>query len=89
MIRAKEALEAAELRAKAELRTVQNEAQDLRFLVDQKDVRAKQQDRRLHGLREKLDEALSKLYMPSQDEVIQGLGQKMGEHNVVKGQQQF
>ena len=41
VIKHKEAVDAVELKIKSQLRTLQNECQDLRFLVDQKDIKMK------------------------------------------------
>jgi hypothetical protein len=88
VIQAKESVESTEIRIKSQLRTLQNENQDLRFLIDQKDVRQKKTDKKVSQMKERLDEALSKLYHPGQDEVIHGLASKgEGEHNVLKGAQ--
>lgn len=85
-------VEQTEIRMKDQLRTLQSENTDLKFLVDQKDIRHAKLDKKIAHLKEKLDESLSKLYYPSQDEVIQGLNQQpLGsqEHNIVKGGQEF
>jgi hypothetical protein len=39
-------------------------------------------------IKEKLDQALAKLYMPSQDKVLGGLNSEGMAHNVIKGVQQ-
>jgi hypothetical protein len=44
VIKAKEELEQVDLKWKSTLRQLQNECQDLRFLVDQKDLKIKKQD---------------------------------------------
>jgi centrosomal protein CEP135 len=41
VIKSKESVEQTDLRLKSSMRTLQNECQDLRFLVDQKDIRAR------------------------------------------------
>ena len=92
IIAAKEAVEKTELSLKGQLRTLQSENQDLRFVVDQKDIKTSKLNKQIGGLKAKLDEALQKLYHPSQDEVIQGLNKaKLGEqeHNIIKGSQDF
>jgi predicted RNase H-like nuclease (RuvC/YqgF family) len=86
IIAAKEAVDKTELSLKGQLRTLQNENQDLRFVVDQKDIKTAKLNRQIAGLKAKLDESLQKLYHPFQDEVIQGLNLvKDQEHNIIKG----
>jgi hypothetical protein len=46
---------------------------DLRFLLDAKDSKIKALDRELSKMRAKLEKTLSKMYLPSQDEVVEGL----------------
>jgi DNA repair exonuclease SbcCD ATPase subunit len=64
----------------------------LRFLVEQKDLRIKKNESELTKLKSKLDKALSKIYMPSQDEVIEGLSHKENaldqQHNILRGHEQ-
>ena len=36
-------------------------------------------------MRSKMDKVLTKTYMPSQDEVIEGLGIEIREHNILSG----
>jgi hypothetical protein len=46
---------------------------DLRFLLDAKDSKIKALDKELGKMRAKLEKTLSKMYLPSQDEVVEGL----------------
>ena len=59
--------------------------QDLRFLVGQKEVAINRLQADSVKLREKLDQALEKLYLPSQDRIIGGLTSENHAHNVIKG----
>lgn len=45
-------------------------------------------DSELSKMRTKMDKVLTKTYMPSQDEVIEGLGMEIREHNILSGTQQ-
>ena len=45
-------------------------------------------DQELTKMRSKLDKVLTKTYMPSQDEVIEGLAVDIKEHNILNGTQQ-
>jgi hypothetical protein len=45
----------------------------LRFLLEAKDAKVHALDRELAKMRSKMEKTLSKLYLPSQDEVIEGL----------------
>jgi ElaB/YqjD/DUF883 family membrane-anchored ribosome-binding protein len=71
------------------MRQLQNEQQDLRFLVEQKDLRIKKYEGEVTKLKSKLDKVLNKIYMPSQDEIIEGLAQKENvlaqQHNILSG----
>jgi hypothetical protein len=67
LIRKKEDADSVELKWKAVIRQSQNEAQDLRFLVNQKDLAFQKLEGEHLKLRMKLDKVMEKLYMPSQD----------------------
>lgn len=45
----------------------------MRFLLDAKDSKIKALDKELGKMRAKLEKTLSKMYLPSQDEVVEGL----------------
>ncbi len=47
----------------------------MRFLVESKDLKIKKQESELTKLKGKLDKVLSKIYMTSQEEIIEGLNQ--------------
>lgn len=61
------------MRLKSTLRQASNEASDLSFLNQQKDVRIAALESELLKMRQKLDKVQSKLYMPSQDQIIGGM----------------
>lgn len=92
IIRAKEELDQLDLKWKSALRQLQNECQDLRFLVDQKDVKIKQQDQELTRMKGKFEKVLSKMYVSTQDEVIQRLAPDITDREetnvLLKGRQQ-
>ena len=73
VIQARELSEEVDLKWKAANRQLQNEVRDLRFLVESKDSKIKALDRELGKMRAKLEKTLSKMYLPSQDEVVEGL----------------
>ena len=54
-------------------------------MVGQKEVAVARLQGENVKIKEKLDQALSKLYMPSQDKVIGGLSSEGHPHNVIKG----
>lgn len=62
-----------DLKWKGTNRQLQNEVRDLRFLLEAKDAKVQALDRELAKLRAKLEKNLTKMYLPSQDEVIEGL----------------
>lgn len=74
------------------MRQIQNECQDLRFLVDQKDIRIRKQDQELTKMKGKYEKILAKMYISSQDEVIEGLAPNITERDeinvLMKGHQQ-
>lgn len=78
----------AELKWKSQCRQTQNEVQDLRFLLTQKDSHIAKLDQDSVKLRTKLDSVMEKLYLPSQDQIIGGLNSEGKIHNVLKGSQQ-
>lgn len=59
---------------------------DLRFLVESKDSKIKALDREIAKMRTKLEKTMSKMYLPSQDEVIEDLAGDIlerGELNIM------
>ena len=59
---------------------------DLRFLVESKDSKIKALDREISKMRTKLEKTMSKMYLPSQDEVIEDLAGDIlerGELNIM------
>ena len=59
---------------------------DLRFLVESKDSKIKALDRDIAKMRTKLEKTMSKMYLPSQDEVIEDLAGDIlerGELNIM------
>ncbi|CDW76514.1 centrosomal protein of 135 kda [Stylonychia lemnae] len=79
IIKAKEELEQLDLKWKSAMRQITNECQDLRFLVDQKDIKIKKQDIDLTKMKSKYEKVMSKMYMSEQDEVIEGLAPNINE----------
>ncbi len=45
----------------------------MHFLIETKDAKIRALDKELSKMRAKLEKTLSKMYLPSQDEVIEGL----------------
>lgn len=73
LIDRREAADQVDMRLKSTLRQASNEASDLSFLNQQKDVRIAALESELLKMRQKLDKVQSKLYMPSQDQIIGGM----------------
>ena len=67
LIQLREQADGADLKWKAQWRQSQNEVQDLKFLLSQKDAQITTLDAENVKLRQKLDKVMEKLYMPSQD----------------------
>ena len=88
LIQYREHADGSELKWKSSYRQQQNELQDLRFLLTQKDQSITKLDGDNVKLRTKLDSVMEKLYMPSQDQIIGGLNSEGKVHNVLKGSQQ-
>ena len=88
LIQYREHADGSELKWKSSYRQQQNELQDLKFLLTQKDQSISKLDRDNVKLRTKLDSVMEKLYMPSQDQIIGGLNSEGKVHNVLKGSQQ-
>lgn len=85
LIKFREHADGADLKWKAQCRQSQNEVQDLKFLLAQKDSRIAALDSENVKLRQKLDNVMEKLYMPSQDQIIGGLNSDGNLHNVLRG----
>lgn len=86
VIKAKEELEQLDLKWKGTLRQFSNECQDLKFLVEQKDIKIRKSEGELTKVKSKLEKVMSKMYMPGQDEIVEGLAQHVterGEQNMV------
>jgi hypothetical protein len=86
IITAREEKESVDLKWKAANRQLQNEVRDLRFLVESKDSKIKALDREIAKMRSKLEKTMSKMYLPSQDEVIEDLAGDIlerGELNIM------
>lgn len=75
VIQTKEERDACELKWKQALRSLQDECQDLRFLVESKDQRIKKIDHENVKLKTQMQKALDKIYLPSQDQIVEGLSQ--------------
>lgn len=73
------------MRLKSTLRQASNEASDLSFLNQQKDARIAALESELLKMRQKLDKVQSKLYMPSQDQIIGGMNSAGQPHNIIRG----
>lgn len=56
-----------------------DETRDMKFLADSKDAKIKQLDSELVRLKTKLQSTLERIYLPSQDKVIEGLSKFDGE----------
>ena len=85
LIQYREHADGADLKWKATCRQTQNEVQDLKFLLAQKDSQIASFDAENIKLRNKLDQVMEKLYMPSKDQIIGGLNSDGNLHNVLRG----
>jgi len=65
VIHLKEEVDQIDMRWKGTMRQLQNEQQDLRFLVEQKDLKLKSKDEEMSKLKSKLSKVLNKIYLPS------------------------
>lgn len=83
VIQAKEQLDQVELRWKGAVRQLTGELQDMKFLVDQKDIKVRKLDAELTKMRGKYEKVLSKMYMSDQDEVLPGLAPKIQDRGEV------
>lgn len=73
IIQTKEERDACDLKWKQALRQLQEECQDLKFLVDSKDLRIKKVDAENVKLKSQMQKTLEKIYLPSQDQIVEGL----------------
>lgn len=85
MIQHREHAEGADLKWKGACRQAQNEVQDLRFLLTQKDAAIARLDSEGVKMRQKLDRVMEKIYAPSANQIIGGLTSEGKPHNVIKG----
>lgn len=56
-----------------------DETRDMKFLADSKDTKINQLNSELVKLKTKLQSTLERIYLPSQDKVIEGLSKFDGE----------
>ena len=73
IIKVKEEKDSAEYRWKQSLRQLQEECHDLKYLLDAKDQRIRKADAENVKLKVGMQNALEKIYMPSQDQIVEGL----------------
>ena len=64
IIKYKEDAQHIEHKYKLTIQNIESERQDLRFLVDQKDHKIRDQDREIQEVKDKLESVLGKVYMP-------------------------
>jgi chromosome segregation ATPase len=65
LIRVQEELDKVESKWRGSFRQLQHEREDLVFVAEQKETRNKDLERQMTELKEKLDDVMSKVYMPS------------------------
>ena len=65
MIRMKEKIDLSEIKWETSLKSLEDQKRDLKFIVDQKDIRVGQLSKENESLRVRIEELLSKLYLPS------------------------
>lgn len=87
IITIREEKEANELKWKVTGRQLQDEIRDVKFLADAKDGKIRSLEQELVKLKSKLQATLEKIYLPSQDKVVDGLSKFDGEAgtNVLQG----
>jgi centrosomal protein CEP135 len=73
IIKVKEEKGATEYKWKQTLRQLQEECHDLKYLLDTKDARIRKSELEIAQLKTKMQTALEKIYMPSQDLIVEGL----------------
>ena len=71
----KEERDNCELKWKSALRQLQEECQDLKFLVDTKDNRIRKLDQNVTALKVQMQKHLEKIYHPGADKIVDGLSQ--------------
>jgi len=72
LIRLKEDAESKDSHFKSQLRQLQSEKEDVAFLAEQKDAKIRELDKAVLELKQKLDRAINKAYIPSASEVKKG-----------------
>lgn len=65
IIKMKERVDKSEIKWESSLRSLEDQKRDLKFVMDQKDVKITSLSRENENLRIRVEELLSKLYMPS------------------------
>lgn len=65
IIHMKERVDSSEIKWESSLRSLEDQKKDLRFVLDQKDAKMSQLNRDNENLRIRVEELLSKLYLPS------------------------
>ena len=90
IIQVKEERDSCDLKWKNALRLLQEECQDLKFLVDSKDQRIKKIDFEFTKMKATMQKHLEKIYHPSNDKIIEGLSQfnENDSTNVLQGHEQ-
>lgn len=73
IIQVKEERDNCEIKWKAALRQLQEECQDMKFLVDTKDVRIRKLDNQVTSFKLKMQSTLDKIYLPGADRIVDGL----------------
>ena len=81
VIKTKEEREAGELQWRNTLRQLQDECQDLKFLVDSKDQRIRNLEQDQVKLKTQMQKTLERIYQPSQDQIVDGLSHFNGQEN--------
>ena len=79
IIAIREEKEANEIKWKQIGRQMADETRDMKFLADSKDTKINQLNSELVKLKTKLQSTLERIYLPSQDKVIEGLSKFDGE----------
>lgn len=90
IIKVKEERDSCDIKWRSALRLLQEEIQDLRFLVDSKDQRIKKSDFECTKLKTQMQKTLEKIYLPGQDKIVEGLSQfnENDSTNLLQGHEQ-
>lgn len=90
IIAVKEERDSNEFKWKQTLRQLQEECTDLKYLLDSKDQRIKKLDAEVTKLKMGMQNALEKIYLPSQDQIVEGLSyfNERQSTNLVQGHEQ-